>query len=538
MKNCPNCNAELKIGAKSCENCGTEIVSRKNSHSAKNTGGIKKALGIIIPVVAVLVVAAVIISIIASPSAANNYFGYFRDGEIFISDYSAGYGDQATENFKEDNNMIFGNYREFVRLSDDGKKLFYVDNYDGVSYKLYSKDTDNMNARSVKISSDILIYDISDDGSVVTYIKDNGYLYQHNLEAQSDLIDSNVVNFLVSDNGKTILYKKNSEGDKPYQFDLYLSKSGEQGKKIAGNVDSFKYISEDLSTVYYISDSALYKLNVGKKAVKLVDNVRDVINVYDSGEIFFTKVNESGKTSLYYYNGSKISNALVDNFYRTESVATQKPVLVICNDDEEISYSVIVKDKSYKIEQSVVSVSLNSAGTEVHFTADFDTKTQLTTLYTAKIDSGLKSVKKVTNEVFQGKYLSGEKYVYVKDYDTTTMTGTVYFDNKAVGNDIYFSTLKYSSDNNQLLYFDKKDDSNARLNKYEKGKSSVVRDNVLVNSLTVNGSKVVFLADCYSDDGVLYAYEGGKLTQIDHDVSSIFDIITNKDYDMKSRTNF
>ncbi len=538
MKNCPNCNAEIKTGAKKCDECGYEVVSKKSSHSAKKSIGFKGALKVIIPVVAVLIVVAVVVSVIFTPSIAANYFGYFRDDEMFISDFSEGYGEQATEGFNT-NNTVFGNYRDFVRLSNDEKRLFYIDNYDGSSYKLYSKNISDLNSKPLKITSDILIYDISDDGTIVSYIKDKGYLYQHNLKTQSDLIDKDVINFIASDNGKTILYQKNSEGDRAYQFDLYISKSGGTGKKLVSNVDSFKYISQDLSTVYYVADGSLFKLNIGKKPVKLIDNVREIIKVYDSGEAYYTQTNNDGKTSLYYFNGSKSSKALVENYYRTESVSADRPVMVVFCEGEEITYSVVVEDKAFKIEQSVVSIALNSAGTELHYTADFDTQNQLTTLYSAKIDNSLKNVKKVTSGVFQGKYLSGEKYVYVKDYNTSTMTGTVYFDNKVVAENVYYNGLKYSAKNNMLLYFDKLEDFNARLNKFVDGKNSVIRNNVLINSLAVyDNSKAAFIADCFTDDGVLYVYDGRNTIKIDHDVSSIFTIITNEEYDLKAHTNF
>lgn len=538
MNNCPNCNAEIVVGANKCEECGYKFASKRNSHSAQKANGFKGLFKIVIPVVAVLIVVAVAASLIFLPSSIADRFGYFKDGEIFISDFSEGYGQQVTDNFKADN-IVFGNYRNFVRLSNNGKRIFYIDNYDGTSYKLYSKNISNVNAKPLKISSDILIYDISDDGSIVSYIKDKGYLYQHDLKTQSDLIDKDVINFLASDNGKTILYQKSSEGDKSYQFDLYISKSGGKGKKIVSNVDSFKYVSQDLSTVYYVSSSSLYKLNIGKKPVKLIENIRDIIKIYDSGEVFFTQTNKEGKASLYYFDGSKVSKALAENYYRTETVATEKPVMVVCCDGKEITYNVVVKDKVYNIEHSVVSIALNSAGTELYYTADFDANTQLTTLYSAKIDNSLKSVKKVTNGVFQGKYLSGEKYVYVKDFNTSTMTGTVYFDNKIVAKDVYYSGLKYSVKDNMLLYFDKLSDSNARLNKYVKGKSSVIRDTVLINSLSVpKDSTITFIADCFSDDGILYVYKGGNTIKVDHDVSSIFSIMTNEEYDLTAHTNF
>ena len=35
MNNCPNCNAEIAVGANKCEECGYKFTSKRNSHSAQ-----------------------------------------------------------------------------------------------------------------------------------------------------------------------------------------------------------------------------------------------------------------------------------------------------------------------------------------------------------------------------------------------------------------------------------------------------------------------------------------------------------------------
>ena len=538
MNNCPNCNAELEKGALSCESCGYEFESIA-SHSAKKNFKHGRLLTIAIPVVAVILAVAIfLISMSSSTEASYANFGYFRDGELFLSDFSAGAGDQVSEDFKE-KNVLFSNYKDYVRMSNDGKKIFYVDNFDGSSYKLYYKNTSDLN-KAYKISSGIIIYDISDDGSIVTYTKNNGSLHQHNLSEQSDAIDVNVINYLVSDDGNTIVYQKRGEGDNSHLYDVYVSKNGKQGEKILSSVSSVKHVSEDFTTLYYISDNTLYRVNIGKTPKKLAENIRDVIAIYETGEMYFTKANESGEASLYYFNGKKASDPIFNNFYRTESASTEKPVLAVYDSNNiERPFNIVIKDKSYIIDYDVSSITMNDAGTEIYFTAGFDVNTKLSKLYTAKIDNGLTKVKKVSDGVTYGKHLSGEKFIYVKDYDTASMVGTICVDGEEVAKNVNFNTMKYNKADGSILYFSDVIEGSAKLYRYKNGKSQLIHESVFMNSLNVaEDGHYVFIADYYKTDGILYCANGEKLEKVDHDISETFLIVSNDEYDAKARVGF
>lgn len=539
MNNCPNCNEELEKGAVSCEKCGYEFDTIK-SHSAKKSFKLSLLLKIAIPVVAVVLAVVIILLSIPSPMEASYAnFGYFRDGELFLSDFTKGAGDQVSEDFKE-SNVLFSNYKDFIRMSSDGKKIFYVDYFDGTSYKLYYKNTSDLST-SYKISSGIIIYDISDDGSVVTYTKNNGSLHQHNLTEQSDAIDTNVVNYLVSDNGSKIIYEKRSDGEDSNTYDIYISENGNKGEKVLSSVASLKYVSEDFSTIYYTSNDILYRANIGKTPKQLADNVRDVIMIYESGEMYFTKANESGEASLYYFDGKKISDPIFTNFYRTESASDEQAVLAVYDSNNiERPFNIVIKDKSYSIDYDISSITMNDAGTEVYFTAGFDMNTKLSKLYTAKIDAeGLGKVKKVSDDVTYGRHLSGEKFIYVKDYDTASMVGTICVEGEEIAKNVNFNTMQYNKADDSLLYFSDVVDGSAKLYRYKNGKSQIIHESVYMNSLNVaEDGHYVFIADYYKGEGILYCANGNKFEKIDHDISDAFLIVSNEEYDTRARLSF
>ncbi len=538
MNSCPKCNAELEAGATVCNTCGYNLSS-KSTHSANKGFNLSLILKIGIPVVAVLLVCAIVLSVASKPEASNGTFCYLRDNNLFLSDFDEGAGDQVTEHFK-DKDVLFSNYRDYIRMSNDGKKIFFVDNFDGTSYKLYYKDTADINGKSVPITSDVITYDITDNGSIVTYTKDDGVLHQHNLSVQSKAIDTNVLNFLVSDNGKNILYIKRAKGDNSQVYDLYQSTSGKEGIKLLSDVNSVRYVSEDLSTIYYISNEVLYKLEVGNSPKKIAENVRDVIKVYDSGEVYLTKLDSEGTISLFYYNGKKVSDAIVKNFYRTEAVASDKAVLISCVFNGEANvYNVILKDKSYNLDYKIASIYMNSNGTELHFIADFNTETKSGELYSVKIGNDLGSAKKVSAGVFLGKYLNGNKFVYVKDYVSASASGTVYVGDKKIGENINYNVMKYSDETDTIYYFTEMDQSTAKLGMFKNSKSKTLAESVLTNSVYVaKDGECVFIADVYKNKGILYSAVGDKIHQIVHDVSETMLIISNEDFDKKALASF
>lgn len=90
-----------------------------------------------------------------------------------------------------------------------------------------------------------------------------------------------VTSFYINSNGSKVIYI-NEDGD------IY-QKENKKGKEKLDSNASIVYVSEDLSSIYYLKNNALYLKNVGKDKEKLFSDVSSVIHVYDSGEIYYVK---------------------------------------------------------------------------------------------------------------------------------------------------------------------------------------------------------------------------------------------------------
>ena len=335
MITCPNCNTELADGTKFCSSCGTAIpevapvaepvaepvvaasveapvaaveapvaaveapveayVEPSVEAPAKKKFPIpKKAMifgGIGVAAIAVLVLVLVLV-LGGGKKGANNYALYLKDGEVYFNSLkkrsesvqltSDLCGDSDASDEQLANEAYDLSWR--VTMSKDGKYIFFPDkNDDNNLYTIYYKEVKNLDMKPVKVDSDIYHYYVNDASTIVTYLKNNN-IYQYNIKADSkDKIVSDVNNYYVSDNGKKILYYN-------YDNDLYLY-SNDDKEKLASNIDNLSYVSEDLNTVYYLKESKLYKQVVGKDKERIDSDVDSVLNVYDSGEIYYIKNN-------------------------------------------------------------------------------------------------------------------------------------------------------------------------------------------------------------------------------------------------------
>lgn len=193
-------------------------------------------------------------------------------------------------------------------LSEDGKYIFFPDKIDdGIS--IYYREIAKPESETIKIDSDILSYTVNTSATMVTYLKgDEGNLYQYKLaEDTKDKIASEVVNFEVSDDGNQIAYI-NSEGS------FYLKNADKDTEKIASEVSSIEYLSDDFKTVYYIKEGSLYKQVEGEDKEKLASDVYDVIKIYETGEIYYLS-SEGSEISLMDY--------VIDDMQDTDASITE-----------------------------------------------------------------------------------------------------------------------------------------------------------------------------------------------------------------------
>ncbi len=339
---CPNCGKETSAEFAFCQNCGaaiTENALKAGAAEAAAPAAVKKSGGkkwILIGIIAVVVIAAAILLITLLGKGGGSRSGgkdappdfalYVKDKELFFTNFSKNGPIQATSKLLSDADMSSreisqSGYQlgEYTILSNDGKTLFFPDKYDdsatGVS--MYYLTIGKKDADAVKIDSGVTTYSVSDDGRLFTYMKE-GSLYQYDLkESEKEKLASDVYDYWISDDGQKVVYITDEEG-------MYLKEFGKDKEKLDSDVYNIRYTTKDFKTIYYLkvtggSDSgdgysaassdysytpttyALYKVTLGSDKEKLLSDVVDIFRIYDSGEIYYSKLDESSAVTLMDY---------------------------------------------------------------------------------------------------------------------------------------------------------------------------------------------------------------------------------------------
>ncbi len=332
MIKCPQCNKDLEDGAKFCDECGTSVetqaaptevieqvaepvaeapveVSAEAEAPVADFAAPKKKFNISKKLIALgaagvaLIVVVAILLVTIFGGGKNNYALYLKDGEMYFMDISDREPFQVTDrlfDYDISDSRFAGmgsNLSYYAQLSKDGDTIFFIDKIDSSeSFNLYYRPVGDPDEEPVKLASDVKDYILHESGDLVTYQNKDGDLYQHDLEDKNK-IESEVSRFVASKDGSTFIYL-----DKDNR--IYYREVDEDKVKLDSDVDSLYHVNKDLDTVYYTksededSDTAtLYKKTVDGDRVKIASDVADVINIYDSGEVYYTK-SDSDKISL------------------------------------------------------------------------------------------------------------------------------------------------------------------------------------------------------------------------------------------------
>ncbi len=301
MASCCNCGKKLRMNAKFCDNCAAPVsadtakvvAAAKAIPEAPKKAIFKKALLFgAIGVAAVAVIALIIALIAGGKNRQDNHLLYVKDNEIFYRDLSEDTSAVALTSQLLDSdkitteNLAVSGYTlgMMTYISRDGKLLFFPDKMNGEgTFNLYYRDTTGKDAIAVKIDTDVVSYKVDKSAEIVTYRKGNA-LYRYTLKtAARDKIADDVLDFDVSANGNKIVYL-NAEGS------IYLQymDNGEKEKIVSG-AEKIIHLTTDFKTVYYLKENALYKQSEGADPVKIASEVEKVLQVYDSGEVYFLK---------------------------------------------------------------------------------------------------------------------------------------------------------------------------------------------------------------------------------------------------------
>ncbi len=540
MSTCPKCNKQFPDEIKFCDACGSELVDAPKVPAANPFADVlskvtsvvsKKMIGIAVAAVALVVVIAIILSSVFSGGIPNT-FAYVKDGELNFSTVSKAKGEVV---YDEDGYF----YSSTVQISEDGKRLFYLDE----DRDLYYANTASLDKEAKKVASSVSSYIAIGDGKTVIYTNDKSKLYSVKVGKEPVSIDKDVDDFMPSENGKKVLYSKyNDDG---YGSDWYITKNSakaEKGEKVATGAN-FEYVSKDFTKFVYTKNDSLYSLTLGKEEYRIAKDVGDFVKVYDSGEIYFTCVEESDnedddyyysttEQTLWYYAGNKKDAVKVSDEYNGYSgCAFKAPVIIFYsrNEDYEYTYTLAVKDATYEIgtEDFYTSYDLSEDGKEVLYLKDRgddeEEYSDTGTLCKATVSKGLKNEKVIDEDVNWFGYNS-DKIYYIKDFDEDTEEGALYFDGKLVSEDVYDGYFSYIEKSKTLIFRTNYDDNTEMytLNFFKGGKVVASQDDVAEYQIT-NEGEVLMIVDPEDYEGDLYLFNGSKkIKQVDTDVSSVF----------------
>lgn len=575
---CPNCGAPMAAGAGFCENCGAKAESApaKSDVVGKAKSAVSKIppkfLKLGLAVVALIVVIVIIAAIAGSGSSKINCAMYYKDGELCYTNLPKAKPVEITDDL--------GGRSSSVRLSKDGKKLFYLDKYDSGTYSLYYQDMTNTKKDPVKLDTGVTSdYTINEKATLVTYIKD-GTLYQHDLKEKAK-IDGDVETYAVSADGKLIAYLADEDEDGCYT--LYRATSSKDPVKVTSGVSSLSGLSDDGKTLLFRKDGGLYLQVNGKDPEKLDSDSRVIGTYYDDGSFYYMKEeeeeiklsdlivddkkddstydylrdyldDEESTTTIYtktlfFYDGKK-TVTVAEGVQYYEDYALDAPVMAYTsladgeypkvsiadyyNDgyeaieealDDAVEYCIAVEATANSLTLTdVYGLTLANDGKAAYALCDVDEDDDTGILYQIEISGKkLKAAKKIDEDVSTTGFsiVGNSHYVYFKDVKNGK--GELYLDGKKVDDDVRTGNVRYHVDTKKLIYFTdwNSDKELGTLKQYKGSKASVVKDDVHECTFTPDG-EILFLYD-YSTSkgkGELYIANGSKLVKIDDDVTS------------------
>lgn len=292
---CPNCGNKTSKESAFCEHCGTAIkknVTAETKAEEKSQNKEKRNFDKLpkrfrfgaIAIVVVLLIVFVGKQFVGGGN--QEYCLYLKDGQMVYDDYSKDGDYKLTSHLTDEvSASYFGPDQgyivsRFVSFSENGKYVFYPDKYDEDVFTLYCRNVKKPKEEPIKIASDVTSYNVNKDGTKVIYLNEEGGLYSHDLK-DSEKIASDVTEFYVDEDLEKVGFLKSDGG-------YYLH--NKDNEKIASDIESIEHVSDDLSVIYNEKEEGLYRQSEDEEdPTKISSDICAVQNIYDSGEIYYTK---------------------------------------------------------------------------------------------------------------------------------------------------------------------------------------------------------------------------------------------------------
>lgn len=542
-------------------------------------------IGCLFAVMILLAVAATILFSTESSvqEAQGRYALYLKDSEIYLTDFlKKNKSTQISSELYEDANTneslwIGGMVSSISYISYPGGKIFYPDNLDSLygEFNLYYKELAHLDEEAVKLDSDVTVYTVNENGTIVTYLKDAS-LYQYQVKDETkEKVKSDIQYYKVSGDGKTLIYMS-TDGS------IYYQSNGNDAEKLVSDITSLEYVNDDLSTVWYMRDDALYKQKIGSDREKIATDVDKVIQIYDSGEAYYLTAGEEiivadflSDDLLEYFDDTDdvLLNLYAACYYDgTEEIVLSKtcleqgnvaasdvPVLMYCSTDADImnieqmtlkdywtmeydDFISTIQDRMNQVcDEDAIRVYVAAGDTcaevfsgilEVMDAGVFDDGTGMWymedgDLYTVSIENGQINEPELYDEdVSKVNSLSNmQTMMYYKDCNDDTGCGDLYINGNCVDYDVFTYGERQSVDRNLFYLTDYNSKKKLGTLKMYDGndKATIAEDAYPIVWVALSDDKVLYLSD-YNNSryfGELYLWNGDKAEKIDDDVSWI-----------------
>ena len=442
-------------------------------------------------------------------------------------------------------------------VSDDGKKIGYINSEGSIYLKYADKDKEKI---AGEVSS--LEY-LSKDFTTVYYIKD-GSLYKQVEGEDKVKIASDVYDVIkIYDSGEVYYLKSDSEELSLMDYvtdDMKDSDATLTEPEYPSRPSWWDYDTDEEYEAAYDAYEAAYaayenaydayraKLNRDSLRESLEEETLEqssytlcffngteeavITDAYVGGEYYsgYTVADDVAVISYEAYNQSnleKVKLSEIDSVYDIEEMVE---AAMFSSSERYIA----VKNTATVVEQEkdATNFRISADGTVVYYIDDIPDEKNYGELYRISIKNGVVGKAEVyDSDVYTGNmsFVDGSKIRYFKDYKDDK--GELYIDKVKIDYDVYAYSVAYYSDLDKVFYFsdwnDEKDYGTLKV--YEDGESVKIADDVHDYSVMADG-RVLYLYD-YSLNyykGELHEWHNGETKKIDDDVVCIITIYDGK----------
>jgi len=456
-------------------------------------------------------------------SVSGDYLAYIKDGEMKVA------GVKSLESAEVTSDLLSGapakniagggflNGEGLIQMTANGQRLFYPDRFiaDG-SYNLFTRTVSGGGktvGESARLDTDIRgIYRVNENGNAIFYIKGEARtLYSHNMKDRTK-IASGVDEFVINRTGTRVYYTDADSG-------LYFKNRNAAAEKVDSE-SALIGASPDLSSVYYIKDSTLYRKKINENKERISAGITRFICLYDSGEMYYTKEADSGGKSaetLHYYSGSaetKLSAGL--QFNGVLDLNASAPVLVYTvyeSADKNSIYRIAIKgfDMEITVSKTFRDPTISRDGTKLYYVDDFNEVRQTGDLWRADISAdGMKQAVQIHDDVFDFLVTSKGGVAYYSEISKNGSSAELLFNGKMLDTDVLIYSARENADSGNVLYFTDFNASKGRgaLKIGINGKPAAIADDV-ARFAPFGGKTAVYLViEGSASTGDLYRYDG------------------------------